>query len=434
MGVEIKVPAMGESITEGTVSRWLKKDGDTVRADEPVVELETEKATEELPAPASGILEILVQAGQTIAIGSVVGSIEPAASPATTTSPEKARPRPSVAQANDKPTSQEMDSKKSPPDEVVHAGAGAGELPLSPAARRLAREAAVDVHAVHGTGRGGRVTKEDILAHLAQRRGQDAQPPSSPATDDTNGPAKADEGDDGQPVTSGRETRERMSSIRQRIADRLLASQQNTATLATFNEADMSAVLSWRTRYRDRFREKHGIGLGFLGFFVKACLDALRAFPKVNARIDGEDVVYHRFYNIGVAVSTDRGLMVPVLKDAEHLSFAQIEKQIAEMAQKARDGKITVGDLQGGTFTITNGGVFGSLLSTPILNFPQSGILGMHAIQNRPVAVNDQVVIRPMMYLALSYDHRLIDGREAVLFLGRVKDCIENPERLLLEI
>jgi 2-oxoglutarate dehydrogenase E2 component (dihydrolipoamide succinyltransferase) len=231
-----------------------------------------------------------------------------------------------------------------------------------------------------------------------------------------------------------RETRERMSTIRQRIAERLVAAQKTAAILTTFNEADLSAVLSLRTQYKDLFREKHGVSLGFMGFFVKACTEALRAFPRVNARIDGSDVVYQHFYNIGIAVSTDKGLMVPIVRDAERLSLPQIEKALAELAAKARDGKITVNDLQGGTFTITNGGVFGSLLSTPILNPPQSGILGMHAIQKRPVAVNDQVVIRPMMYLAFSYDHRLIDGREAVQFLGRVKECVERPERLLLEI
>jgi 2-oxoglutarate dehydrogenase E2 component (dihydrolipoamide succinyltransferase) len=231
-----------------------------------------------------------------------------------------------------------------------------------------------------------------------------------------------------------RETRQRMSSIRQRIAERLVSSQQTTATLTTFNEADLSAVLALRNQYKDRFKDKYGIGLGFMAFFVKACVEALKTFPNVNARIEGSDIVYQHFYDIGVAVSTERGLMVPVVRDADHLSFAQIEKQIADLAQKAREGKITVTDLQGGTFTITNGGVFGSLVSTPILNPLQSAILGMHAIQKRPVAVNDQVVIRPMMYLALSYDHRLIDGREAVLFLVRVKECVENPERLLLEV
>jgi 2-oxoglutarate dehydrogenase E2 component (dihydrolipoamide succinyltransferase) len=305
---------------------------------------------------------------------------------------------------------------------------------------------------VAGTGRGGRITKEDVLNQLTHQsavlpgeappaahvetppappaqvlRAEPAAPPVSAAPVEPPAPAPS-------PEPAVRETRQRMTPIRQRIAEKLLAAQQNAAILTTFNEADLSRVMELRAKYKETFQKKHGVGLGFMGFFVKACVEALRAFPAVNARIDGADVVYHHYYHLGVAVSTEKGLMVPVLRDCERLSFAEVEKGIAALAQKARDGSITVADLQGGTFTITNGGVFGSLLSTPILNPPQSAILGMHAIVRRPVAVNDQVVIRPMMYLALSYDHRIIDGREAVSFLVRVKECIENPERLLLEV
>jgi 2-oxoglutarate dehydrogenase E2 component (dihydrolipoamide succinyltransferase) len=417
MAVNITVPSVGESITAGTLSRWLKPDGASVRADEPIFELETEKATSEVPAPASGKLAIMVPEGATVAIGSVVGRIEEegaapvAAKETRAAAAEKAKPAP-------------------PPREGDHRPPPATEdRPLSPAARKLVAEQAIDVRQLTGTGRHGLVTKEDVLTHLEQQqtRGQQGEAPAEPKP-----PVWQEPRPPAGPET--RETRQRMGSIRQRIAARLVASQQTTATLTTFNEADLSAVLELRNRYKDRFKEQHGVSLGFMSFFVKAAVEALRAFPNVNARIDGSDIVYQHFYDIGVAVSTERGLMVPVVRDADRLSFAEIEKRIAELAARARDGKITVADLQGGTFTISNGGVFGSLLSTPILNPPQSAILGMHTIQKRPVAINEQVVIRPMMYLALSYDHRLIDGREAVLFLVRVKECIENPERLLLEV
>jgi len=399
MAVEIKVPAVGESITEGTIARWLKKDGDLVRADEPVFELETDKATGEVAAPAAGRLVITVPEGQTVAVGAVVGRIEESAA-----APDKA----------DKPAAKKAEQKKNdqarPVAEKKTAAPAEVETPLSPAAQQLVADQGVDLRQLAGTGRGGRITKEDVLTHLQQRQAAPAE------------------------AAPDRETRQRMSAIRQRIAERLVAAQHSAAILSTFNEADMSAVIALRTRYKDAFQKKHGIGIGFMPFFIKACVEALRAYPVVNARIDGSDIIYYNYYNIGVAVSTEKGLMVPVLRDADRLSFAQIEKAITEVAQKARDGKIAVTDLQGGTFTITNGGVFGSLLSTPLLNPPQSAILGMHTIQKRPVAVDDQVIIRSMMYLALSYDHRLIDGREAVGFLMRVKECIESPERLLLEV
>jgi 2-oxoglutarate dehydrogenase E2 component (dihydrolipoamide succinyltransferase) len=408
MSTEIKVPSVGESVVEGTIARWLKKDGDTVRADESLFELETEKATTEVAAPAAGKLRIKVPEGQTVAIGSVVGEIDAAApAPSSTPKNEKEAKKPSsegTAQGE----------KVAPRKEEKPA-----EPALSPAVRRLAAEEHVNVAEIAGTGRGGRVTKDDVLTHLEQKK-----PEPQPAA-----PAAAP-----QPAANGRESRQRLSAIRLRIAERLVAAQQTSAILTTFNECDLSAVMALRGRYKESFQKKHGISIGFMSFFVKAAVEALRAFPVVNAFLDGSDVVYHHYYDIGVAVSTEKGLMVPVLRECENLTFAAIEKRIAELAQKARDGKIAVQDLQGGTFTITNGGVFGSLLSTPILNPPQTAILGMHTIQKRPVAIDDQVVIRPMMYLALSYDHRLIDGREAVQFLVRIKECIEDPERMMLEV
>ncbi len=412
MAVDIKVPSVGEAITEGVLARWLKADGDAVREGDPLYELETDKASTEVSAPATGVLKIGVKEGQKVPIGAIVGRVEEGAGAA-------AKPKTAAA-----PAPAVVEDKAIP----VTTAAAAVEPLLSPSARQMAADEGVDPRKVSGTGRGGRVIKEDVQAFLAQRTAAPAAPPP-PAPPPPPPAAEA------KPQTNGRgETRQRMTTIRQRIAERLLAAQQNAAILTTFNEADMSAVLALRSQYKEAFQKKHGVGLGFMSFFVKACVEALRAFPNANARIDGSDIVYHHYQDIGVAVSTEKGLMVPVLRDAGRLSFAQIEKGVAELAAKARDGKITVADLQGGTFTITNGGVFGSLLSTPILNPPQSGILGMHAIQKRPVVVDDQIVVRPMMYLAFSYDHRLIDGREAVSFLVRVKECVEKPERLMLEI
>jgi 2-oxoglutarate dehydrogenase E2 component (dihydrolipoamide succinyltransferase) len=402
------VPAVGESITEGTVSRWLKKDGETVRVDEPVLELETEKATTEVAAPATGTLRIGASEGATVAIGAVVGRIEEGAAGAANGA-KAGDGKPPVAQATPTP------AKPAP-----------GEVPvLSPSVRRLAKESGIDARQVAGSGPGGRITKEDLVVHIERQKAAPVPEVKSAQ------PVRIEKA---EPAPQGLETRSRMSSIRQRIAERLVAAQHTAAMLTTFNEADMSAVMALRAQYKDAFQKKHGVGLGFMSFFVRAAVAALEAQPIANAFIDGNDVVFHHYYNIGVAVSTEKGLMVPVLHDAGKLSFAEIEKRIAELAQKARDGKISIEDLQGGTFTITNGGIFGSLLSTPILNPPQSAILGMHTIQKRPVVVDDQIVIRPMMYLALSYDHRLIDGRDAVRFLVHIKECIENPERLLLEI
>jgi 2-oxoglutarate dehydrogenase E2 component (dihydrolipoamide succinyltransferase) len=386
MSVNIVVPGFGESITEGTIAQWLKKEGEYVNKDDILLEVESEKATQGIPSPAAGVLHIQAREGDRVEVGGVIGSIdESAAKPAG----ERSEPA-----GSERPTPPKPKPREEP---VKPAASRRTERALSPTARRAARAAQED-----------RVAVKLVPA---------AEP---------NHPSLARPAND--------ERRVPMSAIRQRIAERLLTSQKTTASLTTFNEVDLSAVMELRARYKDVFKEKHGVGLGFLSFFVKAAIEALKAYPLANAAIDGRDVVYHDAHHIGVAVSTDKGLMVPVLRGADRLSFADIEKAIADLAVKARDGKISVADLQGGTFTITNGGIFGSMLSTPILNFPQSAILGMHAIQKRPVVRDDQIVIRPMMYVALTYDHRLLDGREAVLFLVRVKECIEDPQRLLLEI
>ncbi len=410
MAIEVKVPSVGESVSEGRIARWMKKDGEAVKADEPLFELETDKAAQEIVAPAAGVLRIRAKEGDTVQVGAVVGEIDPAGTPSAAPA---AKPAPAAAPA----------AAPAP----APAASGGGEP--SPSAARLLAEANVSASAVPATGPGGRVTKEDVVNFLdkpAAAGGNGAAPKPAPAPATAPAPAAAPSGK--------RETRVAMTTIRKRIAERLLESQNTTATLTTFNEADMTAIQELRAKYNEKFEKKHGAKIGFMSVFVKAVVDALKAFPLVNARIDGADVVQQHFYDIGVAVSTEKGLMVPIVRDADKLGFADIEKAIAAAAKKARDGKISVSDLQGGTFTITNGGVFGSLLSTPILNPPQSAILGMHTIQKRPVVVNDQIVVRPMMYLALSYDHRLIDGRDAVQFLVRVKECVENPERMLFEV
>jgi 2-oxoglutarate dehydrogenase E2 component (dihydrolipoamide succinyltransferase) len=433
MAIEIKVPSVGESITEGILSRWLKKDGEAVRTDEPLFELETDKATQEIPSPADGVLSISTREGSKVTIGSVVGSVDP-----------QGKPR---AKGDGKavPTQRtEKTEKKEKTPVRAEAREEQTEALLSPAARQLAADRDVDIQELQGSGRDGRIIKEDVLNYLEEQ--EKAAPPKKREEKERTSPAPpvapltdrlaAAAAPPSVPsrVPGQRETRERMSAIRQRIATRLVEAQSNAAILTTFNEVDLSAVMALRAKYREAFQKKYGTPLGFMGFFVKACVAALETFPVVNARVDGNEIVYHHYHDIGVAVSTERGLMVPVVRDCDGKNFAEIEQTIAELAAKAREGRITPNDLQGGTFTITNGGVFGSLLSTPILNPPQSAILGMHTIQKRPVAIDDQVAIRPMMYVALSYDHRIIDGREAVRFLVRVKECVESPERLLLEI
>ena len=395
MATEIVVPALGESVTEATVSKWLKSAGDAVAVDEPLVELETDKITLEVPAAAAGVLgAIEVAEGRTVEVGAVLGSIEPGDGSAASAPSPPARP------------------EASPP---------AASPSLSPAVRRLVDEHGLDPAAIAGTGKGGRLTKGDVLAHLAATADVPSEPASPPAPVAKSAPAGA------------REERVPMTRLRQRIAERLKEAQNTAAMLTTFNEVDMSAVIAMRARLRDVFEKKHGVRLGFMSFFVKAAVVALKEVPAVNAEIDGTDIVYKNHYDIAVAVGTEQGLVVPVLRDADALSFAGVEAGIADLSGRARDGTLTMQDLTGGTFTITNGGVYGSLLSTPILNPPQSGILGMHKIEKRAVAVDDELTVRPMMYLALSYDHRIVDGREAVTFLVRVKECIEDPERILLE-
>jgi 2-oxoglutarate dehydrogenase E2 component (dihydrolipoamide succinyltransferase) len=416
--VEIKVPSAGESVTEGILSRWMKPDGSRIKSGEPLFEVETDKASTEVPAPADGVLKITVAEGETVEVGATVGTIDPAGTPAE--APKQA-PEPAAATSSAAPQSPPTPGPgQSPPTGGNGPMAGAP----SPSARRLAEEEQVDLGSVEGSGRGGRITKGDVIEAVdARSAAPPAQAPAPSAPDPSMATAR-----------SGRQTRQRLPLIRQKIAQRLVQAQQSAAILTTFNEADMSAVMALRARYKDAYKEKHGVNLGFMSFFIKAAVEALKAFPAVNAQIDGTEIIYNNYYDIGVAVSTERGLMVPVIRDCDALTFAGIEKTIVGFAKKARDNKIGVDDLQGGTFTITNGGVFGSLLSTPILNPPQSGILGMHSIQKRPVVIDDEIVIRPMMYLALSYDHRIIDGREAVSCLVRIKECIEAPERMMLEI
>ncbi|MGL4420205.1 MAG: 2-oxoglutarate dehydrogenase complex dihydrolipoyllysine-residue succinyltransferase [Gemmataceae bacterium] len=422
MAIEVKVPAVGESITEGRIARWLKPHGATVQARELLFEMETDKAAQEIPAPATGVLHIVVKEGEVVKVGQLVATIDPAGATAPATASTPAAPAPQ------KPASVPM-----------------AEPILSPAARAHVANNHLDASTIPGTGPGGRVIKDDVLAAMAKAPvpvpAATAVAPVAVAlppipTPTAIAPATATPASSSSKVVASgpRETRTAMTMIRRRIAARLLESQNTTATLTTFNEADMTAIQDLRAKYNERYEKKHGVKLGFMSVFVKAVVQALQAFPNVNARIDGDDIIQQHFYDVGVAVSTEKGLMVPIIRDADHLSFAEIEKAIADVAKRARDGKVNIKEMEGGTFTITNGGTFGSMMSTPILNPPQTAILGMHAIQKRAVVVNDAIVIRPMMYLALSYDHRLIDGREAVQFLVRIKDCVENPERMLLEI
>ena len=420
MTIEIKVPAMGESVTEATVSKWFKKQGDAVKRDEPLLELETDKVTVEVPAPADGSIEsISVQEGDTVQVGAVLGSIAEGAKGNVSAAPAAAAPK-AAAPAAPKPAA----PKPAPaaPAPKAEAANPAPAAPVMPSVRRIAEEAGVNLSGAAGSGRDGRVMKGDILEALEARAAERTTRPAAP-------PVHA-----GPRARADREERVTMSRLRKTIALRLKESQNTAAQLTTFNEVDMSHVMALRAEYKDSFEKKHGVRLGFMGFFVKACTAALKELPNVNAEIEGDDIVYKNYYDMGVAVSTERGLVVPVVRDADMLSLAQIEAKIHDYGLRARDNKLKLDELQGGTFTITNGGVFGSLMSTPILNAPQSGILGMHKIQPRPVAEGDKVVIKPMMYLALSYDHRLVDGREAVTFLVRVKENLEDPQRLLLDI
>jgi 2-oxoglutarate dehydrogenase E2 component (dihydrolipoamide succinyltransferase) len=395
MAIEVKVPMLPESVADATISTWHKKVGDAVSRDENLVDLETDKVMLEVPSPADGILkEIIKPSGETVNADQVIAIIEAGSAAKNDEKKEESKPQVSAPVASDSTSKQPADVQSA-------------SMPISPSVRRVAAEHDVDATKVKGTGKDGRVTKENVLSALSQNVAATGARP---------------------------EKRVPMTRMRARIAERLLEVKQSTAMLTTFNEVNLSEVIELRNKYKDKFEKVHNSRLGFMSFFVKAAVEALKRFPAVNASIDGNDIVYHGFFDIGVAVSTDRGLVVPVLRNADQLSMAEIEAQIAEYAVKARSGKLTMEEMQGGTFTITNGGVFGSLLATPILNSPQSGILGMHKIDQRPVAENGQVVIRPMMYLALSYDHRIIDGKESVSFLVAIKELLEDPARLLLEV
>jgi 2-oxoglutarate dehydrogenase E2 component (dihydrolipoamide succinyltransferase) len=420
MMTEIKVPALGESVTEATIGQWFKKEGEAVKADEPVVELETDKVTVEVPAPAAGVLQkIAVQPGETVNVGAVLGAIADGAAAAPEATKPAASPQPSAP-----PPKAARDP--APPQKPA-----AGQ-PLSPAVRKIAEERRIDVSSLAGTGKDGRLTKGDLLDAADGPKVQ-AKPALTPASAPAPAPLRELRAPT-PPDDQAREERVKMSRLRATIARRLKDAQNTAAMLTTFNEVDMTEVMALRTAFKEVFEKKHGVKLGFMGFFVKACVQALRDVPAVNAEIDGDDIVYRNYYNIGVAVGTDRGLVVPVVRDADRLTFPEVERAIADFGRKARDGQLKIEDMQGGTFTISNGGVYGSLMSTPILNAPQSGILGMHKILERPVVVNGAIIARPMMYLALSYDHRLVDGKDAVTYLVRVKEGIEDPQRMMLDL
>lgn len=413
---EIRVPTLGESVTEATIGRWFKKAGDAVAVDEPLVELETDKVTIEVPAPSAGTLsEIIAADGTTVAVGALLGQItdgaagaKPAAAPAK---PAAAAPAPAAAAPAAAPA-----APKAPP----------ADAPLAPSVRKLSAETGIDASTVPGSGKDGRVTKGDMLAAI-ERAASAPTPVNQPAAAvQVRAPSPADD--------AAREERVKMTRLRQTIARRLKDVQNTAAMLTTFNEVDMTNVMALRAHYKDAFEKKHGSKLGFMGFFTKAVVQALKDIPAVNAEIDGTDLIYKNYYHIGVAVGTDKGLVVPVVRDCDHKSIADIEKGIADFGRRARDGQLKIDEMQGGTFTITNGGIYGSLMSTPILNAPQSGILGMHKIQERPMVVGGKIEVRPMMYLALSYDHRVIDGKEAVTFLVRVKESLEDPARLVLDL
>jgi 2-oxoglutarate dehydrogenase E2 component (dihydrolipoamide succinyltransferase) len=413
---EIRVPTLGESVTEATIGRWFKKAGDPVAVDEPLVELETDKVTIEVPAPSAGTLgEIIAKDGQTVAVGALLGQITEGAAAAKPAAAAPAAARPAAP----------------PPPPTAPAPAAApkvppADAPLAPSVRKLSVETGIDASTVPGSGKDGRVTKGDMLAAI-ERAASAPTPVNQPAAAvQVRAPSPADD--------AAREERVRMTRLRQTIARRLKDVQNTAAMLTTFNEVDMTHVMAMRAQYKDVFEKKHGVKLGFMGFFTKACVQALKDIPAANAEIDGSDLIYKNYYHIGIAVGTDRGLVVPVVRDCDEKSIAAIEKSIADYGRRARDGQLKIEEMQGGTFTITNGGIYGSLMSTPILNAPQSGILGMHKIQERPMAVGGKIEIRPMMYLALSYDHRVIDGKDAVTFLVRVKESLEDPARLVLDL
>lgn len=428
MATEIKVPVLGESVSEATVARWMKAVGDAVGLDEPLVELETDKVTLEVNSPAAGTLqEIVADVDATVGVDALLGVIAEGAAPAKKAEPAE-KPAEAKAEAAPAPAAKEEAPKAAPAPAAAPAAAGTHEVKtLSPAVRKLVEDNNLDPAKIKPTGKDGRLVKGDVLAAI--EAGTTKASASAPT-----GAAPAAAGPLPPRADDPREERVKMTRLRQSIARRLKEAQNTAAMLTTFNEVDMGAVMGLRSEYKDAFEKKHGVKLGFMSFFVKACIAALKELPAVNAEIYGDELIYKNYYDIGVAVGTPQGLVVPVLRDADELSFAGVEKGIGDLGRKARDGKLTMKDMTGGTFTITNGGVYGSLMSTPILNPPQSGILGMHKIQERPMVVNGKVEIRPMMYLAMSYDHRIIDGREAVTFLVRVKDALEDPRRLLIDM
>ena len=425
---EIRVPTLGESVTEATIGRWFKQPGEPVAADEPVVELETDKVTIEVPAPASGVLgEVAAKDGETVAVGALLGEIKEGATTTPTGSPDVKTQKAQPINAGPEEPQPRAEAKASEaPAKTGAAPTRSSDAPLAPSVRKLAAESGLDPGTIAGSGKDGRVTKGDMLASI-ERAAAAPTPVAQPAASvQVRAPTAPDD--------ATREERVRMSKLRQTIARRLKEAQNTAAMLTTFNEVDLGAVMELRTQYKELFEKKHGAKLGFMGFFVRACVQALKDIPAVNAEIDGTDIIYKNYYHVGIAVGTEKGLVVPVVRDADRLSLAGIEKTITDFGRRARDGALKIEEMQGGTFTITNGGIYGSLMSTPILNAPQSGILGMHKIQERPVAVNGEIKIRPMMYLALSYDHRIVDGREAVTFLVRVKELLEDPARLVLDL
>jgi 2-oxoglutarate dehydrogenase E2 component (dihydrolipoamide succinyltransferase) len=430
---DIRVPTLGESVTEATIGKWFKKPGDAVAVDEPLVELETDKVTIEVPAPAGGVLaDIVAKDGETVAVGALLGQIsdgaaaaKPAAKPAAV-APETAAGRPDLKSDTTKPIAAGPEEIKPKAETRPAPKSVAADAPLAPSVRKIVAESGVDAATVPGSGKDGRVTKGDMLAAIEKAAAQPTPVSQPAAAIAVRAPSPADD--------AAREERVKMTRLRQTIARRLKDVQNTAAMLTTFNEVDMSHLMALRSQYKDLFEKKHGAKLGFMGFFVRACVQALKDVPSVNAEIDGGDLIFKNYYHIGVAVGTDRGLVVPVVRDCDQKSIAVIEKDIADYGRKARDGQLKIEDMQGGTFTISNGGVYGSLMSMPILNAPQSGILGMHRIEERPVVRGGQIVIRPMMYLALSYDHRIVDGKDAVTFLVRVKECLEDPQRFVLEL
>ena len=427
MATEIRVPALGESVTEATVGQWFKKIGDQVQVDEPLVELETDKVTVEVRAQASGVLAaIMVEKGVTVAVGAELGAIREGAAGAAASAPAKAQAPVTSAPAAQAP----KPAAVAPMTQATPNGGPNGGMPPSPAARKALAESGIDAADIAGSGKRGQVLKQDVAAATVPARSTTPAPAASAPlpvpSQQLRVPSTASDAD--------REERVKMSRLRQTIARRLKDAQNTAAMLTTFNDVDMTAVMGMRTQYKDLFEKRHGVKLGFMGFFVKACLQALKEIPSVNAEIDGGDIIYKNYYHIGVAVGTDKGLVVPVVREADRMTVAEIEARIADYGKRARDGKLGIDDMQGGTFTITNGGVYGSLMSTPILNAPQSGILGMHRIEDRAVVRKGQIVARPMMTLALSYDHRIVDGKEAVTFLVRVKECLEDPQRFILEL